>query len=73
MTIDGGPRSRGSVMSSAYENVARALESGATLADIEGDIEREPLSPDARAAVWLYAWVISERGGAGIGRRRCEG
>jgi hypothetical protein len=38
------------------------VEDGASLREIERDvIEAAPLSEDARAALWLYAWGCLER------------
>lgn len=48
-------------MRSAYKQVKRALDTGATLDDVAEEIEHRPLSRDARDALWLYAWTLVER------------
>ncbi len=44
------------------EKVAAAVGAGADLKEVEEDvIERAPLEPDVRDALWLYAWTLSEQ------------
>jgi hypothetical protein len=44
------------------ERVAEALRSGASLDEIQDElIERAPVRPDQRDALWLYAWGLNER------------
>jgi hypothetical protein len=46
------------------EAIEDAFADGATLADVEREIiELTPVSEDAQAALWLFAWGIDERRG----------
>ncbi len=44
------------------EQVAEAVDAGADLHEVESRvIEGAPVGPDARDALWLYAWGLIER------------
>jgi hypothetical protein len=56
----GGPRTR---YGDARGRVAAAIRGGAGLKAIDRDvIEQQPMSRDARDALWLYAWATMEQG-----------
>jgi hypothetical protein len=48
-------------MRAAYTRIARSLAGGVTLDEAEEEIEVQPVSRDARDALWLYAWTTTER------------
>jgi hypothetical protein len=41
--------------------IDRALEDGATLADVERLLDEAAIADDLRDALWLYAWGAAER------------
>lgn len=45
----------------AHERLVEAVEAGATLADVEPELEHVPVSRGARDALWLLAWHAFER------------
>jgi alkylhydroperoxidase family enzyme len=51
------------MLDSYQREIARRLEAGATLDDIEAEIidVSSELSDDERAALWLFAWSYRER------------
>ena len=53
------------------DHVGTMLSNGMSLAEIEAFIERQPMSEEERAALWMRAW--SERPDEKIGSRRCSG
>ncbi len=45
-----------------HERVAEAVGEGADLQEVEAlVIERAPVEPEVRDALWLYAWGLLER------------
>jgi hypothetical protein len=61
MTRDRWQRRERMTMCAAYKRLRRTLADGARLGEADAEIEREPLSRDARDAVRLYAWTTTER------------
>lgn len=62
MADTGGPAAR-----HLRVEVAAALEARASLADVEREIiDHAELTDDGRAALWLYAWGVIERGGDAV-------
>jgi hypothetical protein len=51
------------IMDWARRECERRLDAGEPLAAVERYIEAVPVSPDARAALWL--WAVGRRGPAG--------
>ena len=49
----------------ARRECARRLDAGEPLAAVERFIDAVPVGPDARAALWLWAWSRGQRVGAG--------
>jgi len=44
------------------EQVAEAVDDGATLAQVETDVlDNAPVTGEARDALWLYAWNLREQ------------
>ena len=56
MTVD-----QRSAFERAREQLAENIAAGAALEDVEGKLERAPVSRDARDALWLLAWDAVER------------
>ena len=53
--------SRG-LLEGVREQVAEAVDDGATLDEVEADVlDNAPVTGDARDAMWLYAWNLRER------------
>jgi len=45
-----------------HEQVAEAVDAGADLHEVEARvIDGAPVEPEARDALWLYAWGLLER------------
>jgi hypothetical protein len=43
------------------EEIAEAIDDGATLGEVQDRVlDERPLSPEARDALWLYAWASLE-------------
>ena len=56
----------GTMLRSTRDRITEAVEAGATLDEVEREvIEPRPLPREARAALWLYAWVAEERATVG--------
>jgi hypothetical protein len=44
------------------EEIAQAIDDGATLGEVQDRVlDERPLSPEARDALWLYAWASLEQ------------
>jgi hypothetical protein len=54
------------------EQVARAVDEGARLDEVEAEvIAGAPVSPEARDALWLYAWTLLD-GDEGFAPERAD-
>ena len=50
------------VLDAVREQVAEAVDDGATLDEVETDVlDNAPVTGEARDALWLYAWNLRER------------
>jgi hypothetical protein len=50
------------MLDAVRERVAEAVDDGATLEEVEEAVLRTaPVSHEARDALWLYAWNLSEQ------------
>lgn len=52
------------------ERIRLMVRSGIPLSAIEDEvIDRAPVGPEERDALWLYAWALESRGSGQLGRR----
>jgi hypothetical protein len=50
------------VLDAVREQVAEAVDHGATLDEVEAEVlDNAPVTGDARDALWLYAWNLREQ------------